>query len=444
MTKQQLLGKVGVKDTTFRSAAEKIGGKEHDRGLHFFDVSGPRIKFGPGAGLMLGISIGTASMRAALVDANGHMPYRHECESSEDQLAAEPKVILDRIAEAAGVVVDKALTGEHDLLVDGKLPMLGVAVAWPTPINREGRPEGRALAHSSWRGGQSLRQRVARRLKIDPQRSHAINDAEAAAAAVAFDRTHERDHITQDHPELTMVLRLAGGIGGATIVIEPPQDDDRWGTTSGFEKSVLIGGDRRLAGELGHATVASTTVDELNKRRPKGLRALKAHDCSCMDSKGTTPPPHLEAHAAAQALARRIDPNAPASETLAAVLAAPSERVHARALRDVGSLVGDALLAPVAWLNPARIVLTGCLATSTVAAALDDQLADAHPIINHPEVLFRTGEDGAYIRAKGASLLVLREHVFREFGTLLADPKKTIPTRLRALTEAWDSPPWAS
>lgn len=441
MTKRQFLQTVGVKDTTFRAAGERIGAKEHDPGLRFFDASDRKLTFGPGAGLVLGVSIGSETLRGAIVDANGRLLHRYQAESQPEQLRSEPRVLLDRIRDAAAAVLSQAL-GQDALLVDGRLPLLGVAVAWPTAIDRRGHPVGGALSHRSWNGGQSLRQRVGRHLGIDPVRSHALNDVDAAALGVAYELSRERTHLDQIHPELTLVLRLAGGVGGATVIVEPPENHENWGMSSGFLRTVLIGGVDRLAGELGHVGVPAATIDLLNTNRPDSLGALEPYDCSCAEPGKESVPPHLEAYTSVSALAHRVAPTSPASDTLSAILQRPEDPVHSRALADIGHLVGEALLAPVAWLNPASVVLTGSLATPAVARAVDAELADAHPIVTHPNVRCLSGEESPYARVKGAALAVLRRHVFREIPSLLGGPKKTLPSQIGKLNIQLTRLPW--
>jgi predicted NBD/HSP70 family sugar kinase len=442
MGKSQFLDQVGVNDSTFRGAAGDIGGKERDTGLRFFRVSEGSIAFGPGAGLMLGVSVGTTSLRAGLVDANGKLWHQHDSEARGDQLQAEPEVLLDRIRHAAEQVWTEALE-KGGLLTNGALPLLGVAVAWPDAIDRDGRPSGHMLAHPGWRGSQSLAQRVARHLNIDPHRSHALNDANAAAIAVAFARTCDRDHDLQNHPELTMVLRLAGGVGGATIIIEPPHRQHPLGAVSGFPNSVLIGGADHLAGEIGHVVLSDAALREANLGRPPGLPALLRAKCSCCERSSRAHPAHLEAYASVAAITKRLEPQMDRSKALESILASKDKKTS-RALEDIGTLVGAALIGPIAWLNPASIVVTGSLATPEVELALDRRIADSHPITSHPNVRHLKGEENAYVRVKGAALAILRAKIHRELSSILVAPKSKLSERVAGLTVAYERPPWAN
>jgi predicted NBD/HSP70 family sugar kinase len=442
LTKQQFFELVGVRDTTFRSAAEVIGGREHSPGLRFFRASDRKIAFGPGAGLVLGVSVGAASLRAALVDANGELWNEHDAESLPDQLREDPAVVLDRIRDAAGAVLDPALK-EGSLLVEGAIPLLGVAVAWPSAVDRQGKPAGHALTNNRWHGSQSLTQLVARHLGIDARRSHALNDCNAAAVAVSFERTRERDHAQQTNPELTLVLRLAGGIGGATIIVAPPRHDQSLGVTSGFLDSLLIGGTDLLAGEIGHVSLPYSAIRALNERRPDGLDALAPVDCSCRESSESPIPSHLEAYTSVGTVTRRAAPTLSRSDALQDILANPERHTYSRALADVGALVGEALLNPIAWLNPATIVLTGSLAVPEVVNALDRRIADSHPVVTHPNIRCVEGSD-AYTRVQGAGLAVLRQHVHRQLPSIVGGDKKTLPRRVKQLTVPHPALPWAT
>src|SRR5665811_49489 len=121
---------------TFRTAAEQIGSKQGGPGLAFFDsTQAGHIAFGPGAGLAVGVSVGAENVRALLVDANGWDYHRHESEPLTDQLAAEPAVVVERIRSAVLTVLKTTIEKTPQLVVDGTLPLLGCAVAWPTPVS---------------------------------------------------------------------------------------------------------------------------------------------------------------------------------------------------------------------------------------------------------------------------------------------------------------------
>lgn len=429
-----------IEPPTFRSSLRPFAAGNADKpGLRFFDLSDGKPRFGPGAGLVLGVSLGTTTLRAALFDANGTRHHEYESPCEPGQLDLRPESVVARIRRAAGEVLRPALKDES-LLVEDQLKLRGVAVAWPAPVNRQKHPVGHVLSYSSWHGPTSLTKRVATGLKIDAERSHALNDSHAAAIAVAFDHTRRSEHAKQIYPELTVVLRIAGGISGATIVIEPPQDGgDKIGEISGFPKSILLGGVDLQAGELGHVTMCESTVSELNRHRGK-LGKLQALRCSCAREEDPVPP-HLEAFASRAALAHRLSPNEPAEEVISRVLAEPEAATHKRALEDVGVMVADCLLGAVAMLNPARIVLTGALVTQPLFDGFGQRLHDKHKIIAETRIDSLTDKDNDFIRAKGAALAVIREEVYRRLPDLDAKSEQ-VGERLESETMSLSKLPW--
>lgn len=441
-SRKRFVKEIGVDDGTFRSASGNLGGKKESKRLRFFDSSQTgKIAFGPSAGLALGISLGHQSLRASLVDANGISRATFEAPGRPGQLEEEPAALLDRIAAAAGAVVEKALT-DDTLKVGRALPFLGVSVAWPTPLTRGKLPVGHALAHHAWRSGTSVTNRVANHLGIDIERSHAMNDSAAAAIAVAYAQTMRREHLTQEHPRLTVTLRLAGGISAGMVVVEPPQRDPDLGVTSGFPRSVLIGGVDHHSGEIGHVPINAALVEMLNKREVEGLGPLVPQRCSC------SPPEnpelcHLESFAGGHALAARVDSSRPAEEVIDDIVANPDDPIHERALEDIGILVGDALIAPLAMLNPAAIVLTGSLALAPAEKGLRDTVKDVHRFGSQPGVSRledRTANE--FARARGAALLVLRRHVYRDFPNLLDGTEEIVCEKIEKLTKPLVSNPW--
>lgn len=443
MDRSSFLERIDVKDSIYRHWIGELGdGGRDGSGLRFFGTDPGPLCFGPGAGLVLGVSLGTTSLHAALIDANGRRHHSHYAPTRANQLSLSPEKIFSRIQEAATDVLEPALEDEA-LLVHGALRFRGIAVACPSPLNRAKLPVGHALAHRDWRSNTSLPERLARHLDIDSSLCHAVNDAWAAAIGVAFDRTRDPDASGQEDPELTIVARLAGGVGGASIIIEPPQGrrEDRAGRVSGFAKSILIAGVDAHAGEIGHINVPASTVAERNKRRPDDLRALRAVRCSCSPPDATVPR-HLEAFASRAALAQRIDPARQERQVINRVLADPQDPAHRYALEDVGILTADCLLGSVSTLNPARIVLTGSLANDVVRKAMDKRLEDRYRFITHPTVACLSGEENDFIRARGAALAVIRRQIFRQLPLLLGGRSNVIPRQLADRTRDLTALPW--
>jgi predicted NBD/HSP70 family sugar kinase len=411
---------------------------------HFLTHPDQTLKFGPGAGLVLGISLGTTSLRSALVDANGHTHYADNRPMQYDQLKLHPKDLLERIEESATAVMEPALD-DKALLVNEKLRFRGVSVAWPCPLDRQKRPRGNVFSNKVW-SNKPLTERVSGRLKLDQDRCHAINDCWAAAVGVAFDHTRALAHAKQDLPELTVVLRIAGGVSAATIVVEPPQGEaksDR-GRESGFGKSILLGGIDAHAGELGHALVPPSTIAERRESPQKGLGPLEPLRCSCTPA-GEEVPAHLEAFVSRSALAQRVAPDRPPEEEqeiVDKVLSDSTAAVHKRALEDIGVLIADSLQSAVWILNPAHIKLTGSLAHPVVCDAMDKRLENDLEIIRHPEIGNLEGTENDLIRARGAALVVLRRQVYRKLDEITGAKERDVNELLMEDIEELDELPW--
>jgi len=446
LNRGQFLSKIGVDANTFRTAGDALGAKGTDDGLRFFNSwTREKLSFGPGAGLVLGVSVGTASLRAALFDANGWMYHPKESKAWPEQLTVHPQEFLDRLGDCARSVLQAAFKNQ-ELLVDGALPFLGVSVAWPTPMDRNKKPVGPALAHASWRGGRTLSGRVAVALNLPLARSHALNDAHAAAIAIAYDRTRTREHVGQAQSFVEIVIRLSATISAATVIIErPPGGEDadlgKFGATSGFPGSTLISGMDGHAGEIAHLPVSPEAVRVRNEGLDPELGPLAAVRCSCTVP-GQPMPNHLEAYAATEAISARIAPGKPIGRTIREITRTPDAPHHRRALEDVGELLGDALVGPVALLNPARITLTGALAVPTVERRLRRHLSDAHVHGTPPDLLVLPEDENQLVRATGAALAVLRQEVHRQLKELLGGNRSDVEARVQNLVMRLEGNPF--
>ncbi len=442
-----MLTAAGVGWDTFRAAAKDLGAYQKTPGLAFFDAGKQnQLAFGAGAGLALGISVGAENVRGVLVDANGWQYYPQESDRMSGQLAAEPSVIIGRIKEIASKVIDAALGETEFALVDGALPMLGCGVAWPTPIDRDYNPIGQSLAHNAWRSGKHLDQRVKDALGIDEFRSYSLNDARAAAIAIAHRETHEKDALSWKHSMVTMVLRLAGNLGGAVIVLEPPRMHRATGPrmpefrTSGFLNSILIGGVDNLAGEIGHVPISPGVIATLNKNRPKNLGKLAAERCSC--SSNGAKPVHLQAFASVLPVTKRVKPTEKRGIALDAIVARPDDEPQRRALEDAGLLVGGALVGIVRVLNPAKIVVTGSLALPVVCKQIKARIDEDNSLGRSPAVPTPAlKEEDDYLRARGAALALIRNTVHRNLDELFDGSKDEVADRVSALTVKLSSNP---
>jgi predicted NBD/HSP70 family sugar kinase len=429
-----LIERFDFQDAAFRKAGEALGAHQEPAGLRFFDSSvDGHLAFGPGAGLVVGVSLGTESLRSCLVDANGWRYHEATSSYDKDQLLAAPQAILNRIRTAVNAVLEPALEDDR-LLVAGKLPLLGWGVAWPSPVDRESKSVGHALAHPDWRLGRPLNTLVSNFL--GPRvRSYALNDAHAAAIAVAHRQTRSIKETEWPHPRLGLVVRLAGGIGSGIIIVDRPRlSPDERQLESGFISSILVGGATNHAGEVGHVPISVSFIEGLNvASRPRGVGPLKAVGCSCTPEHEPSVL-HLEAFASARALARRLDRRAPMYDVLSRVLADQERPDHAWVLRDVGAVVAEGLLSPVAVLNPATITLTGSLAVPGVLAEVAERLETSHPFGDPPTITSLAGADNNYVGATGAALAVIRNRVHRRLDEILDRPTLATKKEIEALT----------
>lgn len=442
-----LLDEADVPLATLRSAAADIGAQAKDPGLHFFDATEKgELKFGPGAGFVIGMSIGSSSLRAALVDGHGETVLSDALEPDEKQLEKSPRDLLEDVKKLAGHLVGRAFEECPEFLVDGHLPLLGVSVAWPTPVNRHKRPDGYALAHSRWKE-RNLNDRLSRALGLKSQRCSSLNDAEAAAVSVAAERSIPWIHDDPPHPRLTLVLRLAGGIGGATVVVEPPRFDPEK-EVGGFLTSFVLGGRDLHAGEVGHISIGDGRIRELNNKCLKDgmdLEEITQERCSCTprDESGEQTK-HLEAYAAAPALARRLGLGPQDVGPLNALHERPHDPRETRVLEDMGDLVAHALRGAIAVLDPAEIVLTGSLAFETVRRKIETYLQANEVFSAAPEVTRLKGDDNRYVRARGAALVVVRRQLYRALPDLVGNQKAEVRrTRIEQLTEPVPKSIWS-
>lgn len=117
---------------------------------------------------MLSIALGSESIRGGLLDANGTLHHSEKLSPLPGQLGLPPQRLLERVRKLANEIMAAGL-GDPRLRVGGAVRMLGVNVAWPSPIDRRGYPRGHVLSENGWhspRPGEpkrlSLGERVAR------------------------------------------------------------------------------------------------------------------------------------------------------------------------------------------------------------------------------------------------------------------------------------------
>jgi predicted NBD/HSP70 family sugar kinase len=383
------------------------------------------VRLGVGLGMALGISLGTESLRAGLVDANGIVRKSLSDPPRPDQLHDSPRKTMARIRSIAGRLLKDA-TGDEKLRSPESRDLLlaGAAVAWPSPIDRSKRPRGKALSHEGWQKARApagvaatLTERLARALgpPFTAKRCHALNDVSAHALAVAFDDSRGRvGEARDDRSYVSLVIRIGGGLGSG-MVVTASHDPRRLS----FIDTKLIEGAEGLAGELGHLPVGRSLIAEVNEGSPElAPMDYDAWTCSCGKKR------HLEAFASGMSLLRRLrasgyeipETSAGHADLLSAIATGNLDKGQRDALRDIGRIVGRALVGPILMLDPKSITVTGSLAGREVVDGVR-RVRDswASVIDDSVEIESWGGERGGWAAVRGAGLAVLRRTVYRNF-----------------------------
>lgn len=401
-----------------------------DLGERRLMVGGHPAKLGPGLGLCLGVSVGRESLRAALVDANGELHHRVDRPPFRNQLDKPAHIVLDRIREVAAEVLTDGVADESLRAADGNLKLLGVSVAWPSPIDRAGRPGGSSLKHATWSAPArdtgripTLQERVAGVLgqPFTPAQMYAINDANAHAFAVVFRGSRMRAGEPEtDQWRVVLVVRVSGGLGAATVLSAPHTE-----RRLSFIDSRLIAGTNGFAGELGHVPVGKPVITERNRDCPSGLARLSYEKAECSCGKGRH---HLEAFASADALLRRLEtsglriPHGSRGGTnlVRSIFDGEVSAKHIHALTDVGRILGRALANPILMLDPYSITLTGSLAFEDLKqGVLLERGTWRSTIGDHVRVNYLSGDDNIYAGVRGAALAMIRNFVYRQMGDVI-------------------------
>lgn len=288
--------------------------------------------------------------------------------------------------------------------------------------------------HEGWleRGTPTLPEAVAKALGSPVSQTHVLNDANAHALAVAFDRArqHAREPASSAW-RVALLLRIGGDIGGATL-LQAPHSPRR----SSFIDSILLGGARTLAGEIGHLPVEPAVIDVLNGRSRwiDGLAPLSMDwPCTCGGSG------HLASLASGTAWEHRMrESDVPLPALLDGVRRgkrsltdqALAETVDPRgiyALEDVGRLIARALGAPILLLDPHSLTLSGSFAVGSVRdGIMAERETWRHVFGDALSIDFSGSSDRIkYMGVRGAALAVLRSHVYRSFLDLLTKPTPT-------------------
>lgn len=396
---------------------------------------GTPVRFSSEMGLVLAISVGSESVRAGLVDANGKIHHPHSAPAQRDQLVLSPGDLFARIGQQVILVLNDAFETGELLRDDRTLPLLAAALALPAPVDRDHRLRGYALTHPDWgardperitSSSATLNDRLASALgaPFTAKTAQVMNDCNAAAVAMAFERVRNieppRESLKDPRRERSMaiVLRVSGGIGAGMIEIAGDKDAPH---VSRFLKSRVMVGTNGLAGELGHLPVSRSAVEHLNAQSESftGLLPIDYEvKCSCER------PHHLQALAGWHAVARRIGlPVDSSTKTLTEMLdpylnpARGEEDQNAvRALEDAGKLIGRALTGPVLALDPHAVTVIGALAVPPLV----DGLKEAR---GHWRKAFWTGRTvsfeapyygSKFMALRGAGLALLRAQRHRK------------------------------
>jgi predicted NBD/HSP70 family sugar kinase len=385
------------------------------------------VRFGSGAGLVLAFEVGFEDLRCGLVDANGRCVCDMPADPDPAQLVHPPHFLLDRMHRLAVQVLERAFDEQRLTDDDGALALLGATVAWPFAVGRDGVAHGHTFLNREWRT-MRLARRVSAMLRgpfENTERVDGLNAAHAAVVALAFDLTRGRTgEPPGQHSSIIMAIRLQGGIGAGTMKVAKhhPRNPDNAPTRLAFVESSLIVGTAGFAGEVAHLPISDSMIDSINADRPDGLAPMSRSECSCGQSD------HLEGVASARALMHRLiasgykldlsQANAP---QVTALLEHPDE-VVARALHDIGRLVGRALASPILMLDPARITLTGYLARdSVVDGIVREQHSWSTSVSSSVKVQAIPGGPNAPVELRGAALAMFRRRLYHDLSQLASE-----------------------
>ncbi len=398
--------------------------------------NGPRLltgghpaRLGPGAGLVLGLSVGSQSVRGALVDANGALHHQYSAAPLPGQLDLAPPALFVRVRQVALEVLKCGVADEtlHSSGY-GALGLLGAGLSWPGPLDRGKRPQGYALRDRAWRHVDSTT-RLARTIKshlaealgepFTSERCNVIHDASAHALSVAFHDSRTRTAGSSGRGDMWrvgLVLRAGETVGVSSMLLAPATPN-----RLSFIDSKLIEGSKGLAGELGHLHLDKRVIDDVNAEAPAGLASIdyQASECSCGRKH------HLEAFASVRALVRRLE----ASE-FSVPEDGPAQEALLRSARDglvddpvalgagtaVGRVLGYALAGPILLLDPSTITVTGPLASEHLVRGIGlVRNAWASAVNDSVKIdIDRSGIED-YIGVQGAALAVIRQKVYRDF-----------------------------
>lgn len=383
-----VLGMTGVPEATFRNWFADLQNKN----LAKVDGASGCCRLGSACGYVVGVALGSETIRAGLFDANGLRLKSAEADPVSGQLKQPATEVLERVPPLVRELTDW-------LPARDTARMVGVSLALPAPLNRRGYVSG--VCHGSWRDQPF--EELLRQVLAPGTRTKVVNDANADAVNLAFDvaRLQYADPDKFADSTMLMTIRLSGGVGAG--LIELGAFDPRQGFA--FSRSHLIEGSTGYAGEIGHMEVAVKVQDD------------RYHPCSC-----GLPAKHLEGFVSARALLQRVGAGpVDATQSLRAQLdALPFNDEEVRVeLREIGKILGRSVAGAIRLVDPSVVQLTGVLARDDVQKGFTRH-ADQWDIVIPNQVRVEVSTD-LYSAARGAALLLFRDHVYRRLPEVAAD-----------------------
>lgn len=433
------------------------------------------LKFGRWAGYVVAVSFGWESLRGCLVDANGDVVIDRYAPSVEGRFKLAPDTVMAQLRALVIDILTTAFEQNGATVPTGDrrrgIVLQGVAVAFPFPIDRSSKKAtGWLSRHRSGWDSQSMEDWISQALRINVDRCHAHNDANAAAFAAAFDvcRENPEENILKDEGQVVLSVRVGGGLGAGSVIIGSYHP-----VRSAFLTAQLIEGKDGFAGEIGHLKISRARIqqclEEVAEQFSDDVGAGAAlgemvgeRPCSCGHASGPNGL-HLEAVVSASAALDRIERSdgidvdemiAPLIEAgitrkqarldpdtvSEAIRVAEKTAVGHRALLEVGYVLGAHLESAILFLNPLTLCLVGSCARPAVEAGVAaassawhkggptevqrgvtqryDPGAHGDPV---PHPLIRSNDD-PYVIARGAGIRVMLSTVWRRIDDLAQRP----------------------
>lgn len=417
-TRQRLLSTLareGPLDYSRRSQVN-LTGRTSDNLLESYPgivtVSEKKLQWGPGAGMVVAVSISRERMRLALMDANGEI-LRDE----DGRLRAAYRTggTVKRTGHGTPnksetlKLFKQRLNGLVDeIMKPGDFP-LGAVVAWPAPIDpKTGQPtyyESSSKAFHRLRPDQELALAIERCCKVKPK-VVLVNDSNAELRGEQHYGVVRELAEQERHPDGSLgkpdalLVKVGAGLGAAILM----------------DGAVLVGS-RGVIGELGHATYDKAML-------PNETLADHAVPCSCR--RGTE---HLECIVSIRALLERFFRNEPGSyqqlidDHLAGKI---YDGEITAALEEIGIILGRAVRGTAVMLDPDRIVLASLPLSDDMRNGMSGELSARGLYGLAERVVHGTpdDDDGISILLKGAGRCAIERFIFPEIRKRLKIPAR--------------------